>query len=421
MLSDSTSHGKYRYTLVMMLAVMWILVYLQRTNIGVLLVDTRFLEDMGLVGQAARQGMLMTVFLLVYSLANMLSVPLSNRLGPRRALFLGVIIGALATLAGGWVASFGALVLMRVLLGMGQGIYFPNFNLLVKNWFPPHERGTANAITGVGGCLALIAAMPLYSWVNIRFGWEYSFFIPGLLGLLAIIPLWLRWVSDQPDDNPYISASEAQYIASHNQKAQSSEAIPANTRGTRELLKTPAFGLLAVAYTAFLCSWWGLMTWMPQYLVQARGFDMSGMAGHISLAYSLSVVGILAGGRLVDRVRSRSRIGIVALSGVALATLGIALAPSPTGAVLFMALAVGINEFVYPAVWAILQSLLPAHLIVTGSGIISGVGNLLSALSPFIMGWLIQASGTYSGGLLFLVSVATLGAVSCFFLYRQKL
>lgn len=419
MLSNNT--GRYRHTVIIILAIMWVLVYMQRTNIGVLLVDTRFLEDMGLVGQTARQGMLMTVFLLVYSFSNMLSVPISNHLGPRRALFLGVVIGVLSTLAGGWVASFGALILARIFLGMGQGIYHPNLSLLVKNWVPSDERGMANAVLGVGGCLALIFALPLYSWINSQLGWEYSFFVPGLLGLLAIIPLGLGWVSDQPTENAYISASEVQYIVSHNQDTLKMDGISADNQGVRDLLKNSSFGLLTVAYTAFLCSWWGLMTWMPQYLIQARSFDMSGMAGYISLAYLVAVIGVLTGGKLVDRVHPRSIIGVVSLSCVALATLGIALVPSATGAVVCLALAVGINEFVYPAVWAIMQTLLPAHLVVTGSGLASGIGNLLSAISPFIMGWLIQASGSYVGGLLFLVTVAALGAVSCFLLYRQRL
>lgn len=418
MLNNNT--GRYRHTLIIILAIMWVLVYMQRTNIGVLLVDTRFLEDMGLVGQTARQGMLMTVFLLVYSFSNMFSVPISNRLGPRRALFLGVIIGVLSTLAGGWVASFGALILVRIFLGMGHGIYHPNLSLLVKNWVPSDERGMANAVLGVGGCLALIFALPLFSWINSQLGWEYSFFIPGLLGLLAIIPLWLRWVSDQPNDNPYISAQEAQYILSHNHDVNKIES-GATTGAVGELLKNHSFWLLAVVYTAFLCSWWGLMTWMPQYLVEARSFDMSGMAGYISLAYLVAVAGILTGGKLVDRVRQRSIIGIVALCCVALATLGIALVPSPIGAVVFMALALGLNEFVYPTVWAIMQTLLPANLVVTGSGLASGIGNLLSAISPFIMGWLIQTSGSYIGGLLFLVTMAVLGAISCVLLYRQRL
>ena len=55
--------GIYRYYLVIVLAITWMIIYLQRTNIGMLLVDSRFLEDMNLLGQPAQQGLLMTVFL----------------------------------------------------------------------------------------------------------------------------------------------------------------------------------------------------------------------------------------------------------------------------------------------------------------------------------------------------------------------
>ena len=158
---------------------------------------------------------------------------------------------------------------------------------------------------------------------------------------------------------------------------------------------------------------------MPQYLVQARGFDMNGTSGNLALAYLMAAVGIMTGGRLVDRTKRKSKVAIFALVCVALATLGIALVPSPILAVAFMVMAVGINEFVYPAVWSMLQLLLPDNLIAAGSGIMSGVSNLLSAVSPFIIGWLIQISGSYVLGLLFLVTFSALGALSCVLLYRQ--
>lgn len=416
---DGIGPGRYRYLLIALLGIVWIIIYLQRTNIGMLLVDTRFLAEMKLLDQTARQGLLMTVFLLVYSLTNMLSVPISNRLGPRRALLLGIVIGSMAMLAGGWAASFVSILMVRMLLGIGHGIQFPNLSMLVKNWFPSQERGRANAIYAVGGCLGPVLALPLYSRLNTGLGWEFSFFVPGILGLLCIIPLWLRWLSDHPSDNPYISAEEREYIIVQNIETPIKADATGDQYNISQLLINPSFGLLCVAYTAFLCSWWGLLTWMPQYLVQGRALAVDGMANQVALAYLVGVVGILAGGSLVDSIKRKSSVGIIALCGVALATLGIAVIPSPTGAIIFIALAVGINEFVYPTVWAILQSILPARLIVTGSGMMSGVSNLFSATTPFIMGFLIQLSGSYAGGLIFLVSMAILGALSCWLLYRQ--
>jgi len=418
LLKSIVERNKFRYLLIISLSFLWIVVYLMRVNISALLVDQRFLHDLGLQGQAARQGLLMTIFLIVYSISNMAAIPISNRLGPRRAILLGMFIAGLALLSGGWAASFTAILIIRVFLGVGNGIKFPNLSILVKRWFPPNERGIANSLYGVGGCIGMVIAFPIFSVINTRLGWEYSFIIPGLLGLLVTLPLWLHWVSDSPRDNPYISAAEAAYISAIDQETNE-PGINKEGVGVKDLLDNASFWLLCLAYTAYLCSWWGLLTWLPQYLVAARHFNLQGTASNMALAYIVSGVGILIGGRLVDKSLSKSVIAIVALLVVALSTLGVALVPSAFLAVIFMIVAVGINEFVYPAVWSILQILLPDRMIAAGSGILSGVSNLLSALSPVIIGWLIQISGSYVLGLLFLVTMSMLGAISCMLLYRK--
>jgi sugar phosphate permease len=418
LLKRIVERNKFRYLLIISMCFIWIVVYLMRVNISALLVDQRFLYDLGLQGQAARQGLLMTIFLIVYSISNMVAIPVSNRLGPRRTILLGMVIAGLALLSGGWAASFTAILIIRVFLGVGNGLKFPNMSTLVKRWFPPNERGLANSLYGVGGCIGMVIAFPIFSAINTRLGWEYSFIIPGLLALLSTLPLWLRWISDSPQDNPYVSAAEIAYIGSFD---QGTDKTGNGNEGVelKDLLTNASFWLLCLAYTAYLCSWWGLLTWLPQYLVEARHYNLQGTSGNVALAYIVSGFGILAGGRLVDKSRRKSVISIMALLVVALSTLGVALVPSPLLAVVFMAVAVGINEFVYPAIWSLLQMLLPDKLIAAGSGTISGVSNLLSALSPVIIGGLIQISGSYTMGLMFLVLTSILGAVSCMILYRK--
>ena len=282
-----------------------------------------------------------------------------------------------------------------------------------------HERGTANAIYGMGGCIGPALAIPLYGWLIQSWGWEYSFFVPGVLGLACVVPFLLYWVSDQPDDNPYISDAENSYIKSHLCSAPASENNNDKPEGFSQVLKNKSFWMLCVAYAAFNCSWWGLLTWIPQYLVQARNFDMSGMTSYVTIAYIVAVIGVFAGGRLVDYAQNKSVVGLVALSGVALATFGISAIPSSTGAIICIVLAVGINEFVFPTVWSILQGITPGRLMATGAGVISGIANLFSAATPFIMGFLIQVTGSYASGLMFLVVMAILGALSCLALLRQ--
>lgn len=411
--------GNYRYYLVTILSVTWMIIYLQRTNIGMLLVDNRFLENMNLLGQPAQQGLLMTVFLLAYSLANILLVSISNRLGPRRTLMWGIVVGSMILMLGGWAATFAAIIAVRLLLGITHGIQYPNLSVLVKNWFPPHERGTANAIYAMGGCIGPALAIPLYGWLNQSWGWEYSFFVPAAFGLACVIPFFLKWVSDQPGDNSYISDKEVRYIISNQRNCPAEEDSDQRSPGISQVLKNQSFWLLCIAYAAFNCSWWGLLTWIPQYLVQARHFEMSGMTSYVTVAYMVAMVGVFTGGRLVDYVPRKSIVGLAALLGVALATFGISATSSPMGAVICIVLAVGINEFVFPTVWAILQGITPGKLMAAGSGMISGTANLVSAMTPFLMGFLIQITGSYASGLMFLVGMALLGALSCWVLLRQ--
>lgn len=109
-MNDSKVGGKYRWSLIIVMALVWVFIYLQRTNISMLLVDYRFLAEVNLLNQPAQQGLLVTMFLLAYAVANMLSIPISSRLGPRRTLMFGIAVGSFVLMLGGWAASFAAIL-----------------------------------------------------------------------------------------------------------------------------------------------------------------------------------------------------------------------------------------------------------------------------------------------------------------------
>src|SRR5690554_5848490 len=90
----------YRYLVVTILFLIWIVVYLQRVNIGFLIVDEGFLSDLGLMGQSAKQGLLMTLFLIPYALSNVIGAPIGDLLGPRKTMLLGLVIAASAMFMG---------------------------------------------------------------------------------------------------------------------------------------------------------------------------------------------------------------------------------------------------------------------------------------------------------------------------------
>lgn len=58
--------------------------YLDRVNVSVIVADNQFLNDMGIVGDAASAGLLMSLFLLTYGISNMFLSPIGDKIGPKK-------------------------------------------------------------------------------------------------------------------------------------------------------------------------------------------------------------------------------------------------------------------------------------------------------------------------------------------------
>jgi hypothetical protein len=73
-----------------------------------------------------------------------------------------------------------------------------------------------------------------------------------------------------------------------------------------------------------------------------------------------------------------------------------------------------------PANFSLLQQIVPAKAIGTGAGLQNGITNGVAALAPIGIGWLIAVSGSYAGGLMYLVFMALLGTVAMLVLAFQR-
>lgn len=410
----------YRYTVIIILAIIWTIIYLQRLNVSVLLVDTTFLTEMNLVGQSAKQGLLMTIFLLSYSLVNMIASPLGDRIGPVKTMIIGLSLACLAMVWGGLAGTITTLLFMRIMLGVGQGIYFPSQSNIIKKWFPPAERGTANAIYGSGGCIAPIIALPVLTYLIGTFGWRWAFIIPAAIGLLLLYPFIKGLVTDEPRSNQFVKKDEANLIArSIEQESRHVDHGNGKVNGVRFVLTSGIFWLLTLAYIGYLSIWWGVMTWLPQYLVAARDYSIQNMSFVAMLPYIFGIAGLTIGGYFSDHLNRRAVLAFISLFGAALFIVFATYIPSNVAAVFFMSVSVGLSQIHYPSIWALLQDYIPSELIGTGSGLMNGIGNLGSALAPVIIGLLIQITGSYSAGLMYLVVIGMAGACSCLCLARQ--
>jgi len=187
----------------------------------------------------------------------------------------------------------------------------------------------------------------------------------------------------------------------------------------KPILSSTQFWLITVAYSAYLSIWWGIATWVPQYLSIARGFSLESLGWVASIPYGAAATGVAIGGILSDKLSRRSVFGVFGLAGAALCILLSAVVPSNALSAALVVSAPVFNQMFYAPLWTIVQSTFPSHLMGTGTGLVNGISNLVSALAPVIIGLLIQLSGSYGVGLMYLTAFGILGSFCSLLMMRQ--
>ena len=155
-------------------------------------------DQLGLTG--TQVGVLASAFYWTYTPGQPLSGWLAHRLNPYRTLGLGLALWFLATAPRppAWSSGFAALIVLRLLLGLGESAAFPCSSKLLAQHLPPARLGAANGLIGVG--LALGPAFGTWAGGNLmaQAGWRPAFLIFGAVSALWLIPWWPGHPSSRP-------------------------------------------------------------------------------------------------------------------------------------------------------------------------------------------------------------------------------
>lgn len=411
-----------RVGLVLILFFTLLVAYLDRVNVSVLLADPAFLGDMGIKGMPVKMGMLMTSFLIAYGVSNILTGPIGDWLGPRKAMSISILLWIVAVSFGGAATTFSVMILSRVILGIGEGMHWPMQSTFVKNWFPPHERGKANSVWLLGLMIGPAVAMPLFTAFVSAWGWRLSFWGLALLGLLPLILIWF-FTADRPRESKFISAAERDYLETELAKEADAEKklIAASMKDRiKTFILDYRFWSLTLCYFAIACEFWGVMAWLPSYLKVARGFSWAQMGAFSSLPYVLGAVSVLLFGHYSDKLGRRAPFLMVSQFLTALFIyLGAVVTDNFTSAIL-ISFSVASVACGLPAAWSLLQKIVPANTVGAGAGVMNGISNGCSAFSPVLIGFFISLTGSYFGGLMFLVSIGVIGGLAMVMLTIKK-
>jgi sugar phosphate permease len=395
--------------------------YLDRVNVSVLIAFPRFLQEMGLKNNPVGQGLLMTFFLVAYGLGNVLLGPVGDRLGPRKTMCVALVSWTVPLLAAAMARTVTLLYAAMFVLGVGEALHYPMLIAFVKNWFPREERGKANSSWLMGQMVGPAVGMAFFAAIIAAYGWRAIYWLCAILSLVSIPLIWFL-TTDRPEQHKWISKTELEHIAKGQAQEVATKGVQSGTarQNFMLLVKNPDFCCCAFSFWASTSMWWGIMSWLPQYLRVARGFSWAKMGFFSSLPYIFGLLGLISAGVVADRLKRAAPLNCIGLAGCAL-FIGLgAMVQNSYWSACLLCVALFFKGVSIPMAWTVLQALVPAGMIGQAAGLQNGSAQLVGSLSPMIVGFLIGATGAYTAGLMYLVAFGFLGAACGFYLVLRK-
>ena len=344
----------------------------------------------------AIKGVLLSAFFWSYAAMQLPMGWLADRVHLRWFYTGAFVLWSVACGLTGFATTLGALIALRIVLGIGESIYVPGGMKIVNVMFEPKDHGLATGIMNCGTRAGLAIGTPIIAALVVRFGWHNAFFILGFSSLLWLIP-WLLVFPGKAGTPAPRKAEEP---------AAAAGAKGPWWRIDRNLL------LLFTAHMGYGYYWYLLVTWLPDYLVESRHMPLQKAGAYAVLPYLVYAIGEPLGGWLADRLirlgwsESRARKTIITVSFLTsfmLIPAGLVADDFAAELLLGGAALVGFST---GNILALLQLAAPPSSVGIWAGTQNFGGNISGVVAPVVTGLLIARTGSYFPG--FVVAVVLL-------------
>jgi MFS family permease len=351
----------------------------------------------------------LSAFVVVYMVASPMFGSLAGRYNRRYLVAAGVVAWSLATAAAALAQGFTSLLIARAAVGIGEAAYATLAPAILADFYPPERRNKVftyfYVATPVGSAIGFV----LGGFLGEHLGWRASFLAVGLPGVLAA---GLALLMKDPVRGAFDEAAPVEVSWS---------------RALQSLASNRIFLFTVAGYTAVSFATGGIADWFPTFLSRVRGMPLATADVAVGLAAVVGgIAGTALGGAAADRLKGRTRLPYLALSGLSMvpATLLCALAlfyfrapPTIVGAV--VATQVFLWAYNAPVNALIVNSVGPElRARAVGLSILS-IHLFGDVLSPPLIGLISDATSGNLEGALTIVPVA-LGVGAAVWLYAWR-
>jgi MFS family permease len=398
---------KAAWRLVPFVTIGYLLNYMDRNNVGFAALTMN--RATGLT--ATQFGFGAGVLFFGYSFFEVPSNIALYRFGARRWIARIMITWGLVSAATAFVQGPQSWYVLRLLLGVAEAGFFPGITFYLATWFPAEYRArmlawflvAIPASTVIGGPVSgLVLQMDGFAGLA---GWQWLFIIEGLpatlLGIaaLAVLP-------DRPEDAQFLSQEERVLVRAR----IDNERRERETRNLLAALKDPRVLILTVAQFGFTAGSYGVGIWLPQIMKDAQLSNLS--IGFLTGAcYVVASVAMIVWAAWVDRsgrkIKNLTLACLIAAAGLRLAIVTANFWLS----LLWITVALSGITSARAIFWTIPTRFLTGLAAAGGLAFINSIATLGGFVGPYAMGWLRDATGSFSAGLMAMAGLLMLATV----------
>ncbi|HEX4346264.1 MAG TPA: MFS transporter [Vicinamibacterales bacterium] len=408
MISTAQRRSRTPASVLGLLCAMYFINYIVRVNVST--ASAAFQPELHLTN--TQVGLIFSAFAYPYLAFQIAGGWVADSFGARKALTIFAIIWSAATMLMGLAHSLPAMILGRVLVGIGVSA-LPVATRAMAHWVPAEKRGFAQGITHAFARLGNTVTPPLVAWLILLVTWRGSFVVVGAVSFLWAVAWWM-FFRDDPADHPGITPGDLEQLPARHVK-----------RAATVPLMRLAARMLPVTVVYFCYGWtlWFFLAWIPSYFLHNYNLKLSSSALFASGVFLAGTLGDFVGGLATDRIfertgsRTKARRNLIVF-GFLVSTVfmvPVLLVHNLTVIVTSLSLAFFFSELTVGAFWACPMDIAPSH-----SGFASGFMNSGSALaaivSPLIGGYIVDKTGDWSMTFVAGIALLLLGAVLAFWM-----
>ena len=346
----------------------------------------------------SQAGILSAAATLSYGIGQVPAGYLTDRLGPKRLFFIGLIGWSALSLNLGLIHAFGFAVVNQLVAGAFRALMFAPGLSLLASWFPPERRATAMSLYMVGGfsgTILLSLGGPLLAQ---HIGWRYTLILLSALGIAAAL-LYRTLAKEKPRkaSGQHLRIGEAFLLLKH-----------------RILWVCSALQFIRFAVVT------GFNFWLPSLLVSDRGFSLAaaGLVAAMGAAFTASSNAL--GGYVSDRLKNPPL--VIGGSLAVLACMSTLLVMFNSVAVLLVVVAVSsmFLQFYFGPLFLVPVEVLGHRTAGTATGISNLCANMGGLLTAYLLGVVKDKAGTFTWGFVGISVLCVIGVMLSAILARMR-